>query len=48
MFCRINTVLAPYEQVAQKVMDTVVLDEEYYRRMWLFEALGAGEVELAK
>ena len=48
MFCRINTVLAPYEQVAQKVMDTVVLDEEYYRRMWLFEAVGAGEVELAK
>ena len=34
------------EQAAQKVMDTVVLDEEYYRRMWLFEAVGAGEVEL--
>lgn len=36
------------EQAAQKVMDTVVLDEEYYRRMWLFEAVGAGEVELDK
>ena len=36
------------EQAAQKVIDTVVLDEEYYRRMWLFEAVGAGEVELDK
>ena len=29
-------------------VDTLVFDEAYYERMWLFEAVGAGEVEQDK
>ena len=29
-------------------VDTLVFDEAYYERMWLFEAVGAGDVELDK
>ena len=29
-------------------VDTLVFDEAYYERMWLFEAVGAGEVKLDK
>ena len=38
----------PAATPSQRGTDSVVLDEEYYRRMWLLEAVGAGEVELDK
>ena len=38
----------PLGTPSERGTDSVVLDEEYYRRMWLFEAVGAGEVELDK